>query len=174
MKHQTEISDDSFCLQESFWTFTVPEQGISVPFVVAGDISEPRVTFSKPSINFKQVMLGRKGHEKVELINSENIPFTFALDKATYDATDDIVKATGPPAVLFQPSSGTVPPNSSIQINAVFMPTSEKVINYTIVCNVRKKPTRLTLNVKGEGYAIHESVCMDIPGASEITLTGKV
>ena len=31
-------------------------------------------------------------------------------------------------------------------------------INYNVICQVRKKPSRLTLNVKGDGYLIHETV----------------
>lgn len=33
-----------------------------------------------------------------------------------------------------------------------------------------KKPTRLTLNVKGEGYAIHESLLLESPDGSSVQL----
>lgn len=42
-----------------------------------------------------------------------------------------------------------------------FTPAAEKIHNYNVICAVRKKPTRLTLNVKGEGYAIHQSVQLE-------------
>ena len=36
---------------------------------------------------------------------------------------------------------------------------TEKAVNYNVVANVKRKPTRLTLNVKGEG--IHEVMEME-------------
>ena len=35
--------------------------------------------------------------------------------------------------------------------------------NFNVICLVRKKPSKLTLNVKGEGYAVHDS--LQIEGA---------
>lgn len=49
---------------EAFWTFVIPEQGISVPFLLAGLVAEPRVAFDRPSINFGQVR--RRGEEGEE------------------------------------------------------------------------------------------------------------
>jgi hypothetical protein len=40
---------------ESFWTFSIPEQNISVPFLLAGLVAEPRVGLDRPSVNFGQV-----------------------------------------------------------------------------------------------------------------------
>lgn len=146
-----------------------------MPFLVAGHIAEPRIAFSRPSLNFKQVLLGRTGKGSVELINSEDVPFSFAFDKSTYDATDDIIEASGQqPAVTFEPSRGTLQPNSSLTIHALFKPGAEKLINYTLVCNVKKKPTRLTLNVKGEGYAIHESMTLEAPDSQDVVLSAQV
>ena len=56
-----------------------------------------------------------------------------------------------------------------------FTPAAERIHNYNVVCTVRKKPTRLTLNVKGEGYAIHQSVQLEHPTGGrplELSATG--
>ena len=40
---------------ESFWEFSIPSQRIRVPFLLVGAVSEPRVAFDRPAINFGQV-----------------------------------------------------------------------------------------------------------------------
>jgi hydrocephalus-inducing protein len=96
------------CLQ----TFSIPEQRITVPFLLVGLVSEPRVLFDRPAISFGQVLVaGARGHATLTLLNQEDMPFTFTLDKASYDASDQQVASTGRRPVLeFEPSSGTIPP----------------------------------------------------------------
>ncbi|GFH25491.1 uncharacterized protein HaLaN_23467, partial [Haematococcus lacustris] len=42
-----------------------------------------------------------------------------------------------------------------------FAPQEERSYNYNVVCKVANKPTRLTLNVKGEGYALHDALVLE-------------
>ncbi len=42
-------------LVESFWAFSIPSQGIVVPFLLVGHVTEPRVTLDRPAINFGRV-----------------------------------------------------------------------------------------------------------------------
>ena len=79
------------------------------------------------------------------LSNNEHIPFGFNFDRATYETPGGDGKR---PVLQFEPSSGTVPPNSSIPVVVTFVPDVEKTLNYNVVAAVRKKPSRLTLNVK--------------------------
>ena len=44
-----------------------------------------------------------------------------------------------------------------------FAPMLAAPSNFNVICMVKKKPTKLTLNVKGEGYAVHDS--LQIEGA---------
>ncbi len=47
-----------------------------------GLVSEPRVAFDRPSINFGQCLIGgARGQETLRLLNSEDMPFQFSLDK---------------------------------------------------------------------------------------------
>ena len=150
-------------------------QNICVPFVVVGQTTEPRVAFSQPAINFDRVQVGRTGRSRVELINDEDVPFDFALDKATYDATDDIIAGRGRPALVsFEPSRGTVSPQGRLALTASFRPDGEAAVNYTVTCNVKQKATPLTLNVKGEGYAVRQQVTLEAPDGSEVPLVAKV
>ena len=56
--------------------------------------------------------------------------------------------------LIFEPSSGTVPAGGQLPIAVTFAPTLAAPSNINVVCMVKKKPTKLTLNVKGEGYAV--------------------
>lgn len=66
---------------EAFWTFSIPSQGITVPFLLAGLVNEPRVMFDRPSLGFGQVQVGVKGKLGFAIVNDEKVPFTFAFNK---------------------------------------------------------------------------------------------
>lgn len=50
----TPITDT---LIESFWTFSIPSQGIGLPFMLVGNVAEPRVSLDRPAIAFGQVIM---------------------------------------------------------------------------------------------------------------------
>lgn len=51
----------------------------------------------------------------LSLCNDEHLPFAFALDKASYDASDALLAASGgKPLLDVQPTSGTVAPHSKV------------------------------------------------------------
>lgn len=77
------------------------------------------------------------------------------------------------PVVVFEPSSGVVPPHSSITLAATFTPREERIYNYNVVCRVAKKPTRLSINVKGDGYAIHEVLQLELADGSSMPLAPR-
>lgn len=55
----------------------------------------------------------------LSLYNDESLPFSFALDKASYDASDALLAASGgKPLLDMQPVSGIVPPKSKVCIAA--------------------------------------------------------
>lgn len=148
-----EFVADTVEVKESLWRFNIIGHNVSVPFLLAGEALEPNVFVDHPSINFKSLLVGRQGKEIVNLINNEDIPFAFSFTESTFDVGQD-----GSPVLKFSPISGTVPARSELPIEVVFSPCAEKHFNYNLVCNVRKKPTPVTINVKGEGYDVHDSV----------------
>ena len=57
-----------------------------------------------------------------------------------------------------KPSSGVVEAHSRLKLTAVFAPALEAPLNVSIVCTVRRMSRPLALNVKGEGYALRDSM----------------
>lgn len=64
----------------------------------------------------------------------------------------------GATPVEFAPTSGVIPPHGKVQLIATFRPHEETTYNYGLQCYIKNKPSVLSLTVKGEGYAIHDSV----------------
>ena len=62
------------------------------------------------------------------------------------------------PVLTFEPSNGTVPARGQLALAVTFAPTVTATSNFNVVCLIKKKPSKLTLNVKGEGYAVHDSL----------------
>ena len=150
-------------------------QGLHVLVLFVGSVVEPNIAFSKSSVNFRRVLLGRCQKEVLELVNNESMPFDFSFNKETYEATDQFLRGSGKgPAVRFEPEQGTLRPNSSTSITVVYRPRAEVPVNYTSVCNVKHKPTPLTLNVKGEGYAVHEELHLQAADGSVFPMSCKV
>eukprot|EP00854_Cymbomonas_tetramitiformis_P000766 gene766-1240_t len=165
-----EYAPESDELTETFWRFRIPEQDISVPFLLVGHVLEPAVTLDRASVQFNKVLLGTKARETVHLMNNEEIPFNFAFDKTSYTPQGETGRK---PMVEFQPVSGVVQPGQRMPIMVYFTPDQEKSVNYNVVCAVRKKPTRLALNIKGEGYAIHEALQVEMPGGRHMDLSSS-
>lgn len=147
-----EYTPDSDMLMESFWRFHIPEYDLSIPFVLVGHVKEPRVYFDRTFCNFNSLLLNHKGTQTIKLVNKEHIPFAFHFNGRSYGA-DEV-----PPVVTITPSQGTVGPESDMELKVTFMPKIEKTYNYNAVCDVKKKATRLALNIKGEGFGTHATV----------------
>jgi hypothetical protein len=53
-----------------------------------------------------------------------------------------------------------------------FHPQEEVLHNFNIIMDVRRKPNKLTLNIKGEGYAVHPTVMLE-QSEEEAALAGN-
>lgn len=147
-----EFTPQQLELQETFWRFDIPHFRVSQLFLFVGTTTEPRVLLDRGSVNFNTLLIGTKALQSVALVNHEHLPFNFVFDKASLDFANDA------PALLVHPLSGVVPPNSRASIDIEFVPTEEKTYSLNLSCIVKRKPTRLSLNVKGEGYSIHDAL----------------
>jgi len=109
--------------------------------------------------------------ETVHLVNREHLPFTFAFDRMALGLGPAAAAAPGGgahhrrPVLDVQPMTGTVPPNGRVPLQVTFCPREEKFHNFNLACSVRKKPSPLGLNVKGEGYAVHCKLQLEDKGA---------
>ena len=129
-----------------------------------GYASEPNVYISQSGVNFRSVLVGRHAKEMFQLVNDEMSPFAFNFNDAPETGNE------GLPVLRFNPVSGVVPPQSELPIEILFAPPSEKFFNFNLVCNVKKKPTPISVNIKGEGYKIHDSVSVEMLDGSHYEL----
>lgn len=141
-------------LQESFWRFKVPELSIDVPFLFVGTILEPGVALDCTRHNFGPLLIGQRAREIVHIVNTEHLPFSFVFERASFAAgpigADSVVGVS--------PHSGVVGPDSRLPVELTFAPTLEKHFNFNLELKIKSKPQPLVLNVKGEGYAIHDTL----------------
>ena len=79
-------------------------------------------------------------------------------------------EAKGRPLLDISPLSGLLPPNGRAAVDITFCPGDERPYNFNLVCNIRKKPQVLNLNVKGEGYAVHSRLVVDGEAGEELDL----
>ncbi|CCI45136.1 unnamed protein product [Albugo candida] len=138
--------------QESFWRFEIPHFQLSQRFLVVGTTKEPKLMLDRGNINFNMSLIGKKSLQTVYIINQEQIPFDFVFDKTSIDCSGDIS------SLGIYPLSGTIPPNGKAQVDVQFVPKEEKSYNFNLICIIKRKPARLSLNVKGEGFDVHESL----------------
>ena len=150
----TPSSNDVHGYQESFWRFTIPAQGIDQLFLIAGTVLDPRVQMDHTFVNFGQVLLGNEQKEIVHLVNREHIPFGFSFDKGALRGD------SGKQQLIIEPMHGTIPADGKFPLTIRFAPTSEKTQNVNVTCNIRRKPHNLSLNLKGEGAGVHDTLTL--------------
>ena len=59
-----EYSASQLEIIESFWTFSIPEQNITIPFLLVGKAREPDITMDRSHMNFKALLIGKVIHKK--------------------------------------------------------------------------------------------------------------
>ncbi|KAL5255873.1 hypothetical protein ACHWQZ_G011188 [Mnemiopsis leidyi] len=159
-----EFTPASLDLVESFWRFTIPTLGLSVPLLVVGQTKEPRVVIDRSQINFKSLLLKKHAVERCHIINNEDTPFAVAFDEKCLTAHSST-------AVLqVQPMQAVIPPRSSLPVDIIFEPYAEGLFNYNLIVDVKKKPSPLQLNVKGEGYQMQIACSVQDQKGSQLTL----
>ena len=147
-----EYLPDEVAVAEAFFKFKLANAGLEQLFVFAGKVVEPKVSFSSNKVDFHAMVMGGQGNtETVYLDNHEHLPFHFAFDRTTLLQ----LEGTSGPIIDITPKSGTVLPQSRCAIVLSFRPQEEVVYNFNVLCDVKRKPNKLSLNIKGEGYAVH-------------------
>ncbi|KAF4683609.1 hypothetical protein FOZ60_008844 [Perkinsus olseni] len=140
----------SYGRHESFWTFRVPSQNLVVPFQFKGVVREPRVDVDSPSLNFGKVLVNYETRRTVNLVNREHLPFQFVIDSASWFDS----------ALSISPMKGVVSPGGKLAITVTFKPSEEKLYNFNIIANVKRKAEPVVLNVKGSAYKIKSTMTL--------------
>ncbi|KAH0619415.1 hypothetical protein JD844_000028 [Phrynosoma platyrhinos] len=138
-------------ITESFWTFSIPELDISVPFLLVGHTTDPEVSLDRSHLNFHSLLVGHEARESLDIINNEKESYNFSFRDGSRFSEGRIN------SLKVQPMEGSIPPNSRIPITIYFMPTLEGEVNFNLICDVKKKSQPLCLNVKATGHTMSVS-----------------
>ncbi len=157
---------------EAFYHFRIPQLVVDQVVLLCGKVNEPRVSLDTAVLNFKQLLVGATSSETITIMNQEHLPFAFDFDTSSLDVgvrqpRRGAGSAAAMQPLVIKPASGVVPAKGSVTLEVHFHPTEEKTYNYNVACRIKKKPTVLNLNVKGEGYAIHDSLQLQDSGAAD-------
>ncbi|CAO2609942.1 Hydrocephalus-inducing protein [Lemmus lemmus] len=156
-------------ITEAFWTFSIPEHNISVPFLLVGKTTDPLISLDQSHLNFSSLLIGREARETVKIINKEEHGFNFAFqDNSRFSEGFNN-------SLIVCPMEGWIPPLSSFPIDIFFTPKQEGDVNFNLICNVKKKAHPLILNVKAEGYTMNAEVkCRDRTGSTFLLMSNQV
>nr|XP_056718300.1 hydrocephalus-inducing protein homolog [Euleptes europaea] len=147
-----EFFPEHLDVTESFWTFSIPEHNISVPFLLVGHTADPAVSLDRHHINFHSVLIGHEARDSINIINNENETFNFAVRESSRFSEGRINY------LQVQPMEGSIPPCSRVPVNIFFMPTLEGEVNFNLICDVNRKTHPLCLNVKATGHTMNLTV----------------
>nr|XP_055030475.1 hydrocephalus-inducing protein homolog [Misgurnus anguillicaudatus] len=147
-------------LVESNWTFLIPEHKLSLPFLLVGTSKEPVVYIDRAHLNLGSLLVGFEAHHTVFLVNGEDQPFHFTVQKNSC-LTEGFQNQ-----LLLEPMEGTVPPKNKIPLIIRFTPTREGDVAFNLVLTVQKKLQPLTMNIKGECYKLNAHVQYGSPEGS--------
>lgn len=164
-KHEIEFEFEpsEMGIQETFWKFFIQKYDLSIPFLLVGNATEPKVIFDKSHIMFKPLLVGRTGVETVYIINQESKQLSFDFDQTSCytEARSEVV--------LINPSSGFLEPNSKTPIVLSFQPKEQRKSTFNLKCNISNTNKPLSINVKGEGFSIQTSLfCEDTNTGNKI------
>ncbi|NXS93719.1 HYDIN protein, partial [Jacana jacana] len=142
-------------ITESFWVFTVPEQSISVPFLLVGNATDPLVTLDRSHLNFNWLLIGHKVHQTIHIINSEKEAFSFAFRESS------LFSEACNASMKIEPLEGSIAPLSRFPITIFLTPTLEGEVVFNLKCDVKRKSQPLSLNIKATGYSMNACVRCD-------------
>ncbi|NXQ99391.1 HYDIN protein, partial [Sagittarius serpentarius] len=146
-------------ITESFWVFTIPEQSVSVPFLLVGNAIDPLVTLDRSHLNFHLLLIGHEVHQTIYMINSEKEAFSFAFRESS------LFSEGCNASVKIEPLEGSIAPLSRFPVTVFLTPTLEGEAVFNLKCDVKRKTQPLSLNIKATGYSMNVSVrCEDSDG----------
>ncbi|XP_030060864.1 hydrocephalus-inducing protein homolog [Microcaecilia unicolor] len=162
-----EFMSQEMDIVESFWTFTIPEQNISVPFLLVGNTTEPSVSLDRSHLNFLSRLVGHEAQAVVYLVNNEERAFAFSFRENSRFSEGFLS------CLVVKPMEGDILPLSRIPITILFTPTIEGEVNFNLICDVKNKMQPLTLNVKADGFIMDASITCEEKYGATVTLDAQ-
>jgi hypothetical protein len=144
---------------EALFHFRVPASALLQPLLVVAGLVEPRVHLERAALAFPPslvVGLGSSSSQPVALVNDEDTPQEFTVTSVQSDDADP----SDARALLVEPSDGVIAPRSRLPLTLQLTTRVEKPFNLTVSVCVTGKREPLRLNVKGEGFALHEELTL--------------
>jgi hypothetical protein len=137
---------------EAFFRFLIPQHKLTQCLLIAGTVSEPKVSLDRSSIVFTHLLVGAHTTETALIINDEAVPFAFEFLHSSFEAERN--------AIRINPMTGVVPAKGRFPVEIMMAPSEERFINANIALSIKRKPALLHLNVKGEGYDLHDRLML--------------
>ncbi|KFV73572.1 Hydrocephalus-inducing protein, partial [Struthio camelus australis] len=139
-------------ITESFWVFTIPEQSVSIPFLLVGNATDPLVSLDRSHLNFHSLLVGHEMYQTIYMINSEKEAFSFAFRESSFfpEGCNASLKV--------EPLQGSIAPLSRCAITIFFIPILEGEVVFNLMCDVKRKPQPLSLNIKATAYSMNITV----------------
>ncbi|GET90783.1 hypothetical protein, conserved [Leishmania tarentolae] len=144
-----EFFADTLGVRESAWSFQIPGRA-AIPFVLVGTTVEPNVYFHSSKVIFGHVQVGTEVHQVVVLENCDDVPFSFSWDKFSMEGTSSFLSV--------KPLRGTIAPYERLLVTVTFSPQDEVEYNVPLRCIVKRSSVPLSINVKGIGVNVHDSL----------------
>ncbi|CAG9578414.1 conserved hypothetical protein [Leishmania major strain Friedlin] len=147
-----EFFADTLGVRESAWSFQIPGRA-AIPFVLVGTATEPNVYFHASKVLFGHVQVGTQVEQTVVLESCDDVPFSFSWDKLSMEGTSSFLSV--------RPLRGTIAPHERLLVTVTFAPQDEVEYNVPLRCTVKRSSVPLSINVKGVGVSVHESLQME-------------
>ncbi|CBZ28858.1 conserved hypothetical protein [Leishmania mexicana MHOM/GT/2001/U1103] len=144
-----EFFADTLGVRESAWSFQIPGRA-AIPFVLVGTAVEPNVYFHASKVIFGHVQIGTQVEQTVVLENCDDVPFSFSWDKFSMEGTSSFLSV--------RPLRGTIAPHERLLVTVTFSPKDEVEYNVPLRCTVKRSSVPLSINVKGVGVTVHDSL----------------
>ncbi|XP_076588631.1 hydrocephalus-inducing protein homolog [Chaetodon auriga] len=143
---------------ESFWSFVIETLSLSVPFLCVGTSREPLVYLDRPHLDFRELLVGRKVEQIVDLVNGEEESFHFSVMKSSLLSNDQ------QSSLIVQPMSGTVAPKDRLPLSVSFTPCCEGDVSFRLILRVKRKSESLALTVKADCFTMNTTVQIEETG----------
>jgi hydrocephalus-inducing protein len=153
-----EYTPEEVGVAETFFRFRVLGQRDEELFLFVGSVVEPKVALDRVRVDLNASIVGTAATETFHIVNNEDTPFSFSFDRKFLSQAGAGAGAGRRPVLEVSPVAGLIPARGRCPVTVTLCPDEEKAYNFNIAVTVRRKPAKLNLNLKGEGYLIHSKV----------------